>query len=413
MFLGLGGACAGDAPTDCMGPNGPCIVVTPGADAHSRLQSAMITAATGDVILIKAGSYDLAQGLSLDVDGVTLRGEGMARTILSFANQVDGAEGVLVTADDVTVEDLAIEDAAGDGLKFSGASGVTVRRVRAEWTDGPSAKNGGYGIYPVGSTNVLIEECQARGASDTGIYVGQSNHIVVRNNVAWENVAGIEIENSQDADVYGNETTGNTGGILVFNLPGLAVKDGRRIRVFDNDIHDNNEANFAAPGNIVGKVPQGTGFAVISAREVEFFGNRVADNQTANFAVVSYLLLDLEWDDPEFDPYPETIWVHDNTFSGGGTMASGELGFVLISALSTIMEAPIVVPDLVIDGYFNPEHAVEGVIEEQYRFCARDNGDADFVNLDAPSSFAAVSTDATPHDCEHPALPAVEIPGVE
>src|SRR4029434_3597221 len=94
-------------------------------------------------------------------------------------------------------------------------------------------------------------QCAAMSASDAGIYVGQSTQIVVRDNRAELNVAGIEIENSTHADVYRNTVTNNTGGILVFNLPGLPVKDGRQTRVYSNHIHDNNTDNFAPKGNIV------------------------------------------------------------------------------------------------------------------------------------------------------------------
>src|SRR3546814_1516361 len=85
-----------------------------------------------------------------------------------------------------------------------------MRRVRAEWTGGPSTDNGAYGLYPVQVDNVLIEDSVVKGASDAGIYVGQSTNIIVRNNRAEGNVAGIEIENSTGADVYGNTTTGRS-----------------------------------------------------------------------------------------------------------------------------------------------------------------------------------------------------------
>ncbi len=90
-----------------------------------------------------------------------------------------------------------------------------------------------------------------RGSSDAGIYVGQSTNIIVRRNKVWENVAGIEIENSINADVYDNEATNNTGGILVFSLPDLPIKNGRDARVFRNKILDNNHPNFAPEGTIV------------------------------------------------------------------------------------------------------------------------------------------------------------------
>jgi hypothetical protein len=58
-----------------------------------------------------------------------------------------------------------------------------------------------------------------RGASDASVYVGQSENISVRRNYVYESVNGIEIENSKFADVHENNTIGNTGGILVFDLP--------------------------------------------------------------------------------------------------------------------------------------------------------------------------------------------------
>ena len=72
---------------------------------------------------------------------------------------------------------------------------------RSRLRHGPSEDNGAYGLYPVQCENVLVEESIVRGASDAGIYVGQSQSVIVRNNVAAKNVAGIEVENSYDVDV--------------------------------------------------------------------------------------------------------------------------------------------------------------------------------------------------------------------
>ena len=92
--------------------------------------------------------------------------------------------------------------------------------------------------------NVLIEECVAIGASDAGIYVGQSDRIVVRNSRAEFNVAGIEIENSTNAEVTGCVATNNTGGILVFDLPGLQVVNGGEVLVHANEVVGNNHPNL-------------------------------------------------------------------------------------------------------------------------------------------------------------------------
>lgn len=404
----------GSDPEPCEGPNGPCIEVAASDDA-TTVQEALLDVQPGDVVMFRAGTYELDRGLSLDVAGVTLRGEGMDESVLSFAGQVDGAQGVLATADDVVIEDLAVEDTPGDGIKIDGATGVTLRRVRVEWTGDPGPENGAYGLYPVQTENVLVEDSVVRGAADAGIYVGQSYTIVVRRNTVEQNVAGIEIENSFDADVFENTATRNTGGILIFNLPGLQVENGARTRVFDNEVYENNWPNFAPEGNIVGKVPQGTGLATIAGHELEVFNNRFADNQTANLGIISFYATETPFEDPEYDPYSDTIYIHDNEFSGGGDRASGELGLALIAALGDLVEAPVVVPDIVFDGISDPEKVDEsGELLPDYAVCIQDNGDADYANLDfqnADNGFENAHLDIGKHDCSHDPLPAVTLPG--
>ena len=161
---------------------------------EEALQEKLIMAQPGDVIEIPAGVHEMTRSLSLNAPGVTIRGEGMDVSILSFKNQAQGAEGLLVNANDFVLEDLALEDTVGDALKINQSENVVIRNVRTEWTGGPLTTNGAYGIYPVQSKNILIEGAVAIGASDAGIYVGQSSQIIVRNSRAEYNVAGIEIE---------------------------------------------------------------------------------------------------------------------------------------------------------------------------------------------------------------------------
>ena len=207
----------------------------------------------GDTLIIKSGYYSFEDGLSLDVNNVTVTGEGMEETVLDFKNQQSGAQGFLVTSDMVTLQDFSILDAKGDALKVIGSKGINMINLKTEWTGGPKSTNGAYGFYPVESEDVLIDGCVAIGASDAGIYVGQSKNIIVRNSIAQYNVAGIEIENSYFADVYNNLASHNTGGILIFDLPDLPQQGGHHIRVFDNKSIDNDTDNFAPEGNIVGE----------------------------------------------------------------------------------------------------------------------------------------------------------------
>src|SRR5262249_30564399 len=156
----------------------------------------------GSTIVFDTGTFSFDRDLSLTVGGVTIAGQGQDKTILSFKGQTTGAQGLYVNLHGTSfaMRDIAVEDTKGDCVKVEGAVGVKFQPVRTEWTNGPDKNNGSYGIYPVQSKQILIEDCFARGASDTGIYVGQSEDIVVRRNRVEGNVAGIEIENSNRAD---------------------------------------------------------------------------------------------------------------------------------------------------------------------------------------------------------------------
>ena len=362
--------------------SGPALL-EPGADAQERVQTALLTAQPGDVIEFAAGTFQFTGSLSLDVDDVILRGQGIDLTILDFAGQQAGAgaEGITVTSDGFTIEELTVRNTKGDGIKVTGTDRATFRAVKVDWSGPPKAENGAYGIYPVQVSNVLIEDSQVRGSSDAGIYVGQSRNIIVRRNKVWENVAGIEIENSFGADVYDNEATNNTGGILVFSLPELPVKNGRDTRVFRNRIEGNNHENFGRPGSIIASLPSGTGLQVMANENVEVFDNDFGDNMTYNVAVLSYLITGREYDDPEYDPYVEGIHIHDNRFSGGGDNPQGR-GAVLAAQFGGSF------PDIVYDGFVDQAKLVDGALPAHLALYIENNGDADFVNLDLGAQLA-------------------------
>lgn len=291
------------------------IEVAAGDGAQDRLQEALILAQPGDTVQLGAGRFVLTDGLSLDVKGVTLRGAGMDLSVLDFTGQKGAGEGLLVTSDDVTMRDFAVENAHGDGIKSKGADNVVYYRVRVTWTGGPKETNGAYGIYPVSSTGVLVDGCKVSGASDAGIYVGQSKAITVRYNFVEQSVAGIEIENSRDARVVGNLVTRNTGGILVFDLPNLPVMGGGNTVIESNLVVANDTPNFAPKGNIVASVPRGTGIMVMANDGVWVRDNRIADNPTAQVLVVSY---PRPFTDKTYNPLPRNVIIGENGFSGGG-----------------------------------------------------------------------------------------------
>ena len=363
------------------------------------LREKLLDAKPGDVIEVPAGVHRFDRGLILRADGVTIRGAGRDKSVLSFKGQKAGAEGLLVNASDFTIENLAIEDSKGDGLKVNEGENITIRGVRVEWTNGPSTDNGAYGLYPVKTRNVLIEDSLAIGASDAGIYVGQSRDVVVRNNRAERNVAGIEIENTVNADVYGNTATENTGGILVFNMPALS-QQGDKIRVFKNKVVGNNTGNFGAKGTPVASVPAGSGVVINSNDDVEIFDNDIGDNATANIIVSSVYSTGYKDDQAaaDFDPYPERIWIHDNRLTGGGNSPDGLDLKALKVALYGLRGS---FPDVLFDGFVNPKR------KEGAQICIR--GVSGVINADGPGGFKSPGKDMKPYDCTLPSLPPVDL----
>jgi len=318
-----------------LGLAGPAWAAGPQADAdgfvtdrafEKHLQEQLLDAKAGDVIIIPAGKYRLSRGLGLTASGVTIKGAGKDQTVLSFAGMVAGPVGLLVTGNQFVVSDLTVQDTKGDGIKINGTKGVTFRNVRVRWTDPDNGTHGAYGIYPVGCTDVLIEDSEVFGSSDAGIYVGQSDNIIVRRNRAELNVAGIEIENSTNADVYENVATRNTGGILVFNMPNLP-KPGHSTRIHNNVSEANNTPNFAAKGTAVSIVPKGTGMIVLANDDVEIFDNDIRNNDTMGIAIASDFSTDykIEAGAPgEHDPYPDRVLIAGNRISGGGNAPDAE-----------------------------------------------------------------------------------------
>ncbi|MBS1120035.1 MAG: hypothetical protein H6Q90_2263 [Deltaproteobacteria bacterium] len=309
-------------------------------------------------IVLGAGTFAMTNSLTIRAAGAHVIGQGIDVTILDFAPTTTQVNGVDVVGDNFLIQDLTVQDSPKDGIRVEDSNGVVFRRIRATWTTPSDPTNGGYGIYPVKSQNVLVENSRAEAASDAGLYVGQCQHVIVRNNTVSGNVAGLEIENTQYADVFGNTADDNTGGILVFDLPGNPIV-GHDIRLRNNTIRNNNHLNFA-PGGVVGKIPVGTGTFAMASRRVEITGNTYINNGTTDIALISGLAIESDptkwelptasltgdWEDLGLIPgaTPNTImnWrgenilVADNTHTGSGlhpdTSDPLMLGILLIVA---------------------------------------------------------------------------------
>ena len=378
---------------------------------EKSLQEQLITMADNDTLELPEGNFMFTKSLTMDgKSNILIRGKGIGKTVLSFKNQSEGAQGLMIShCINVVLEDFSVEDAKGDNIKVNDTHGITFRRIASSWSGEPKTENGAYALYPVLCKQVLIDECIAIGSSDAGIYVGQSDSVIIRNSKAYWNVAGIESENSRWVEIYGNEAYENTGGILIFDLPGL-TQYGHSTKVYNNNVHDNNHTNFATKGNIVASIPPGTGFMVLATHDLEMMENKIINNTTVGIAIISYELVaalaggDKKQEKPQggaqtvnnnykldtlYNPFSYRINIYKNTIENSHWFPSLEQDMGMLFLKESFLHPP----DIVYDGIANPDRPDPEI-------CLRNNGEIVFLNLDAANEFKDLSKDIKKMDCE-------------
>ncbi len=369
---------------------------------EADLQTLIIQAQDGDTIDIPAGNYMFENPLILDgLSNVVFQGQGIKETVLSFEMQTGGAEGIrAANCTNLVFQNFTIQDAPGDNIKVTDTEGIRFTNVKSEWSGEPSEENGAYAFYPVLCKRVIVENCLAIGSADAGIYVGQSDCVIIRNNEVYHNVAGIESENSRWVEIYGNNAHDNTGGILIFDMPGL-TQSGHTTRVYDNDVISNNHDNFAPEGNVVAVVPPGTGIMMMATRNIEVFENRIHHNRTIGTALASYVLVEAlgaeegsqleaanQKIDQEYDPYPNQVFFHDNEFKNKHWLPTlkNDFGLLFLTYFTFSL------PDFAMDGILPPD--------KEFVMCLSNNGEFNFANIDAENDFENRSTDWSAYDCD-------------
>jgi len=253
-----------------------------------------------------------------------------------------------------------------------------------------------------------MEKCEASYAMDAGIYVGQTKGAVVRNNYAHHNVAGIEIENTLDADVYDNKMEDNAGGLLIFDMPDLPVANGGNVKIHDNIVINNNGENFSSPGITVNILPPGTGLLVMAHKDVDIYNNTISGHNTVSLAVNSWQFTGRPFKSKEYDPFCHNIHMYDNKvkMGQGPTDNTTEFGKLFTALLKG---QPL---GIAFDGIVNPAHLnAKGALKDEHRICFTNNGELPFINLNAYKAIdesglnmeklaKAISTDMSPFECK-------------
>ena len=291
----------------------------------ARIQDAVNQASPGDEIHVYPGLY--SETVYVDKDDITLRGivEGDDWPHLDGKKQLNDA--ILYSGNGFSVEWFKITHYKGNAIMGQAGNNFSIRN---NWV----TDSGVYGIFPEFGENGLIENNILSGIEDAAIYVGMSDYIDVRNNQVFDNVAGIEIENSRHVLVEGNLAKNNTGGILVFITPGLPIKSSYDAIVRRNFVLDNNTPNFGIPGSLVSQIPAGSGIIVMSGDEVIIEDNVITGNNNAGIIITSQDFVTEIATDTGSDPNPDKVQIRDNVMFNNGASPEGDMKLLMLTQFS-------------------------------------------------------------------------------
>ena len=273
------------------------------------IQSAVAAAQPGDVIEIYPGTYN--ETVYIDKDDLVLSGVVVNGQWPVMEGNGELNDAVLYSGNDITVENLQIQHYKGNAIMGQAGNNFLIRKNNIIDT-------GVYGIFPEFGTNGLISHNVLSGIEDAAIYVGMSDNIHVTNNEVFDNVAGIEIENTRHSIVENNYVHDNTGGILVFITPGLPIKTTFDTIVRNNFIVNNNTPNFGIPGSTVAGIPAGTGILNMAGDQTTIEGNVITGNKVIGILITDHMNAPNVTLDPDADPSSDEIAILDNMMWNNG-----------------------------------------------------------------------------------------------
>lgn len=279
----------------------------------STIQAAVDAAREGATIVVAPGVYK--ESVQVRTKGLTIRGTQRGSVIID--GEVKRANGIVVTAPDVSIQNLTVRNHTLNGVLVTGlnenggmgrgSTGYTkldpkkfppLQGFRISYVT--ASNNALYGIYAFDAQHGVIEQSYASGSADSGFYVGQCKpcDIVVRGNVAERNAVGYEGTNaSGQMYVLGNRFSGNRVGVTSNSDYQEAFVPQEDATLVGNLVSDNDEALSPAQAdgafglgigiaggtrnvvsrNLVTGNP-GTGVALGSSEDLPPLDNRFEDN---------------------------------------------------------------------------------------------------------------------------------------
>lgn len=261
------------------------------------------------------------ESVKITTADITVRGESRQKVVID--GRLRQANGIVVAASGVAVENLTVQDNTQNGVLVTGsakaAAGLTGQDGGYDTGNEPitflksflvsyviATRNGLYGIYAFSAQDGVIEDSYASGGADSGIYVGQCKpcRTVVRDNVAELNAVGYEGTNASGGMyVVGNRLVGNRVGLTTDSDHQERLLPQQGAVVAGNLIATNQQAQ--TPEQADGG--WGIGIGIDGGSDNQFIRNRISGNVNAGLVMTATA-----------DIPPNGNQILDNTFTDNG-----------------------------------------------------------------------------------------------
>ncbi|MEQ8216870.1 MAG: parallel beta-helix domain-containing protein [Arenibacter sp.] len=292
----------------------------------SSIQNAVKEASPGDLIRVYPGTY--SENVYIDKDNISLQGVVINGEWPTLDGKKEINDAFLYSGNGILIENFKIINYKGNAIMGQAGNNFIIRN---NWI----IDTGVYGIFPQYGKNGLVEHNVLSKIADAAIYIGMCDNVDVRHNEVFDNVAGIEIENSRHCLVENNYAHNNTGGLLAFVTPGLPIKTTFDVILRNNFVVNNNHENFGAPGSTVAGIPPGTGILIMAADDVIVENNIITGNNNTGITIVDLATGDPKANDPNSEGNPDRVVILDNIMFNNGNEPNGEIKAIMLTQLDT------------------------------------------------------------------------------
>jgi hypothetical protein len=230
---------------------------------------------------------------------ITLEGTGLDRSDVLIDAEFQKHVGIRADrADGFIARNFTITHAVEHGLYTIDTDGYL-------YDDVAGLYSGEYQLFGYASDHGLIENCEAVGGGDSGIYVGGAPlsgriNTIVQNCDVHHNVMGFSGTNSNWVVLRNNDFYDNAAGIVIDAESDHPNHPPNHQHIIGNRIWDNNFNVYSTTSNVkpLGftrntiHIPVGTGIVIASFGETLVRGNWIWDNHTIGVGLSSLEVID-------------------------------------------------------------------------------------------------------------------------